>query len=524
MTDIDYLEEQARVATHREEGGITLGRVVRILRDYATPIALAMLAAAVGYVVLAIIYILLQPVERNTRLAFRLDFPGAATGMYPNGLKFIGSDIIDSPVLRAAFEANQLDRYISFPDFARSVVVLEANAAMEQLARTYEAKLANPKLSPVERDRIEAEYENKRDSLQKNEWALILTTRDGLTRVPPAVAAKTLNDILRLWAEFAAQTRQVLLHRVPLVSAAALQRIEPENGDPFGSLLALRTGAVELRTNITALGELPGSEVVRSTKRKASLRELEMEITQLERTRIEFLIADVLQSPTINRGRAAALVESQLAYDRRRLAAVEERVAVMRTTLEDYVRTSQQQGPAPAPPAGQDAPSQNQGTIVVSDDFIERVVGLAQNAADRAYRQRQVDEIRTAALLAVPVRSGVTYQEQLLSEVRSGGASASAIPAAQIAAERDRLAQRLGQIATDLIEIRDVLSRSLNASGQMYTITSPVVAVTERGVSLQRLALGGILAVILVTLLAMAAAFIHYRLQSEESEEHAHPA
>lgn len=523
MTDIDYLEEQARVASHREEGGISIARVVRILRDYAAPIALAMLAAAVGYVVLAIIYILLQPVERNTRLAFRLDFPGAATGIYPNGLKFIGSDIIDSPVLRAAFDANQLDRYMSFPDFARSVVVLEANAAMEQLARTYEAKLSNPKLSPVERDRIETEYDNKRESLQKNEWALILTTRDGLTRVPPAVASKTLHDILRLWADFAAKTRQVLLHRVPLISAAALERLEPENGDPFAGLLALRIGALELRSNITALSDLPGAEVVRSTKRNASLRELELELTQIERTRIEFLVADVLHTPTIDRARAASLIESQLAYDRRKLVASEERVAVMRKSLEDYVRTTQQQAPAPDTPTRDDAKPQPSDTIVLSDNFIERVVDLAQNAADRVYRQRQVDEIRAAALGTVPLRSVVAYQEQLLRDVRSGG-SGGAVPMAQITAERQRIAQRLGQIATDLIEIRSVLSRSLNASGQMYTITSPVVAVTERGVSMTRLALGGILAVLLVALLAVAAAFIHYRLQSEEPEAHTRPA
>ncbi|MEA2462589.1 MAG: hypothetical protein QOJ98_336 [Acidobacteriota bacterium] len=523
MTDIDYLEEPTRVPSHREEGGLTLGRVVRILREYATPIALAMLAAAVGYVVLAIIYILLQPVERNTRLGFRLDFPGAATGMYPNGLKFIGSDIIDSPVLRAAFDANQLDRYMSFPDFARSVVVLEANAAMEQLARTYEAKLSNPKLSPVERDRIEAEYNNKRESLQKNEWALILTTRDGLTRVPPVVASKTLNDILRLWAEFAAKTRQVLLHRVPLVSAAALARLEPDQDDPFGSLLALRTAAVELRNNITALSDLPGAEVVRSTTRNASLRELELELTQIERTRIEFMVADILHTPTINRARAAALIDSQLAYDRRKLEAVEERVVVMRTALEDYVRTSQQL-PAATTSAGEDGPNPTPDTIVLSDNFIERVVDLAQNAADRTYRQRQVDDIRSAALLQVPLRSVVAYEEQLLRDIRASGAGGSVVPAAQVEADRARIAQRLGQIATDLIQIRDVLSRSLNASGQMYTITSPVVAVTERGVSMQRLALGGILAVILVTLLAVAAAFIHYRLQSEQSEANARAA
>lgn len=522
MTDIDYLEEQTRAARRDDEGGITVNRILQMLRTYATPILLATLATAVAYVVLAVVYILMQPVERTTRLAFRLEFPGAATGTYPNGVKFSGSDIIDTPVLRAAFDANQLGRYMSFPDFSRSVVVLEANAAIEQLARTYEAKLSNPKLSTVERDRIEAEYDNKRESLQKNEWALILTTREGLTRVPPSAASKALTDILRLWAEFAAKTRQVLMHRVPLVSAEAVHRLAGDNTDPFTALLALRTAAVELHSNIKALSDLPGAEVIRSSRRNASLRELELELRQVERTGIEFLIADVLRSGTIDRDRAAALIESQLAYDRRALAAAEERVRVMRTALEDYARTTGKQPNLPA--EREESPEKGaQETVVLSDTVIERVVSLAQNAADRAYRQRQVDELRAAALQTVPLRSAVAYQEQLLSEVRSSGSGGGAIRSAQLVAERTRIAQTLGLIATDLMQIRGVLSRSLTASGQMYTVTSPVVAVTERSVSLQRIALGGMLTVLLAAFFAVAVAFVHHRLQSDDRQPHARP-
>lgn len=515
MTELDYLEETHTVATEGEDR-VTLMTIVRVLRSYATPILLSVLAAIVAYIILAVIYLLVSPTQRNTRLGFRLEFPGADVGQYPNGVKFSGGDIIDTPVLRAAFDANQLDRYISFSDFSRSVVVLETNGAVEQLAREYEAKLANPKLSPIERQRLEAEYDQKRDSLRKNEFSLILTTREGLTRIPPSVAAKTLSDILRIWAEFAAKTRQVLAHRVPLVSEQALSRLGTSDRDLLGSLLALRTTALELQTNIDDLKKLPGAEVIRSTKRDSSLRELELELAQIERNGIEFMITEVLRNGVIDRSRAAAMIDAQLEFDRRALQASEERVNVLRTALEDY---AQQRGESvkDVAEAGQTqtATPPNENAVVLSDSFLERIVALAQDAADRSYRQRQVEEIKMAALAAVPLRSTVAYEERLLQDLRSGAAVSRSVSVDTLTAERDRIVQRLGSIAEDLMDIRSILSRSLTASGQMYTVTAPPVAVTERSVSLSRLALGGILIVILTALAAIAAAFIHHRMQIE---------
>ncbi|HEX8616723.1 MAG TPA: hypothetical protein VF911_03960 [Thermoanaerobaculia bacterium] len=517
MTDVQSLEH--RPDSVDSSGGLSLTYVARILRQYAAPILLTIAAVAVGYVLLATLYILSRPVQRNTTLGFRLEFPGAEDGKYPNGLPFNSSDIVDSSVLRAAYDANQLERFMTFSDFTSSIVVLEANSALNELAREYEARLGNPKLSAVERDRLESEYAQKRESLRKNEWALTLTTRDGLTRVPPSASSKTLADILRLWADFSAKTRQVLVHRVPLIGGAALQRLSAETPDPLSSLLALRTASVELESNIENLSRLPGAEVVRSPKRNASLRDLELELAQVERTGIEFLISDVLRSGTIDRGRAAAMIESQLAFDRRELAAAEERVRVLRVAFEDYTRSTRQAAKAAAPAVSEPtAPPEESVVSAVSDSFIDRIVNLAQDAADRSYRQRQIDDIRMAALAAVPIRSAVAYQEQMLADVRSAGGAGGRIPPAQIAAERTRIAQKLGTIADDLTQVRGVLSRSLTASGQMYTVTSPVVSVADRSVSLQRLAVGGILLTVLAALAAIAAAFLHHRMQTERRQ------
>jgi hypothetical protein len=213
------------------------------------------------------------------------------------------------------------------------------------------------------------------------------------------------------------------------------------------------------------------------------------------------------------------MIESQLAFDRRELAAAEERVRVLRVAFEDYTRSTRQAAKAAAPAVSEPtAPPEESVVSAVSDSFIDRIVNLAQDAADRSYRQRQIDDIRMAALAAVPIRSAVAYQEQMLADVRSAGGAGGRIPPAQIAAERTRIAQKLGTIADDLTQVRGVLSRSLTASGQMYTVTSPVVSVADRSVSLQRLAVGGILLTVLAALAAIAAAFLHHRMQTERRQ------
>lgn len=507
--DSDYLEERPGVADAREPR-LTITAIFRTLHTYRLQIVLTTVAVALAYLLGSVVYVLRSPAERYTTLGFRLEFTGAEIGQYPNGLKFSGSEIIDTTVLRAAFDANELDQYMSFSDFSRSVIVLEANAAAEQLAREYEAKLDNPRLSAVERERLEAEYIQKRDSLRKNEYSLTLTTREGIKKVPSPVASKTLADILRFWADFAAQSRQVLEHRVPLISGESVARLVDDQ-ELFASLLALRTTSLELTANIDALSKLPGAEVVRSSGRRASIRELELELVMVERAGIEFLLTDLMGSGVIDRRHAASLIEAQLAFDRRTLASAEERVAILRAALLDYVRD---RGVVPSS-ATLAASAAEPDSVVLSDTFIQRVVDLAQDAADRSYRQRQVEDIKQAALSVVPIRSAVEYQESLLAELASGSGGGRVT---DYEAERNRLARRLATIATDLIEIRAILSRSLTAPGQMYAVTNPAVSMIGRSVSTSRLILGGFLAVSFALIAAIAGAFLHRTLITESGE------
>jgi len=188
----------------------SISHLVHTVRKYSTVIIVSMIAVMILYAIAALAYYLRTPSRRVTSLQFRLIFPGANTGKYPNGLNFAPADITDTPVLLGVYRANHLDQFVPFEVFSNSVFVTSVNFEYQLLAMQYDARLSDPKLSPIDRDRIEREYQHKRDSLSKSDYAIAFTHQPG-TDVPPQVTRKVLSDILVAWARRAVYDRRIML-------------------------------------------------------------------------------------------------------------------------------------------------------------------------------------------------------------------------------------------------------------------------------------------------------------------------
>ena len=138
--------------------------------------------------------------ERLGTLEFRLLFEGASQGQYPNGTPFSSAEITSTPVLTDVFEMNELERYGSYDDFNNSVFVLQSNPELELLSYEYEAKLAAPELTPVDRAGIEEEFRTKREGLTDPRFSLNLREDARLSSISPSVVSKVLDDTLATWA------------------------------------------------------------------------------------------------------------------------------------------------------------------------------------------------------------------------------------------------------------------------------------------------------------------------------------
>jgi len=163
------------------------------------------IAATVGgvvtlYLVGVLLVLLIAPVERVGSVQFRLLFEGAEKGEYANGTPFSASEIVASPVLTEVFKANDLQRFGKYEDFEPSVFVLQSDLDLDLLSYEYRARLADTKLSPVDRTRIEEEFRRKRDALLDPVYTISMRRQERLKTLPRDLMNKVLLDILATWA------------------------------------------------------------------------------------------------------------------------------------------------------------------------------------------------------------------------------------------------------------------------------------------------------------------------------------
>jgi len=314
---------------------MSISHFVRTLQAYAPAILLSLSAIAVLYVIIAVALYVFSPAQRVTTQQFRLDFEGASEGSYPNGIKFSSSDITSTPILLKVFQENHLDRFTTFLNFSRAIFVLESNLDYQRLAADYQARLSDPKLSAIDRERILREWQAKAASINKNEYSLNwLRTRDS-DGVPESVVKKVLLDTLTGWARYAATEQHVLKYRLTVFSPQIIQESD-SNGELIIAIQMLRSKVYKILQNIDALKEVPGAELVRSPD-GMSLEEIRLRLEEIVRFRLEPLTGRVSAMGLIaNRPAAMRFMETQLAYDQRYLKATQDYADTIRQSFSVY--------------------------------------------------------------------------------------------------------------------------------------------------------------------------------------------
>lgn len=499
---------------------LSIRHLLGILSAYQRVIYLTLIAVAIAYALVALVVFLARPTERITAQQFRLDFEGAAEGKFPNGLKFSTTDVVNPNILLKVYRQNELARYMAFPNFSRSVFVLESNRAYDLLAAEYQARLADPKLSPVDRERLQGEFEQKRAAISKNEYALNYVRLERVEKIPEPIVRKTLVDILSSWSEYAMKDQDVLAYRVAVLSPDILNPTAVENGDPMIETQMLRTRTVRLLDNLAQLQKLPGAELARGGASRMSLAEVRLRMEEIQRYRIEPLVSRVASS-----GTATALtmrfLQDQLDYDTRQLTAARRRAESLRDTLAVYEQTATA-GRSPVSTSGSQAPPRgaNGGDTVmpqINDSFIDRMVDLAQKSADAKYRQKIVDDYRNATDEVIPLEQAVNYDQDLINTVRTSGGSKmdAAAVSNEIAGTRAELRVLVGRMN----EIYREISKNVYSTGQLITVTAPPTTRVTRAVDLPRLALWGVVVMLLAIPLTIIGVLIHNRVREEAVEE-----
>jgi hypothetical protein len=509
---------------------MTISHLVHTLRDYTPAILLAMAAIGVFYVIVSVSIYVFSPAQRITSQQFRLDFEGASEGFYPNKIKFSSGDITSTPILLRVFQENHLDRFLTFPSFSRSLFVLEANLDYEKLAAEFQSRLADPRVSAIDRERIMREWQAKAASIAKNDYSLNWLRTPDTARVPESVAKKVLLDTLAGWANYAATEQHVLKYRMSILSPAIIQTIDT-NGELVVAIQELRSKIYKVLQNIDDLRTVPGTELVRSND-GMSLEEVRIRLEEIVRFRLEPLTGRVSASGLIaNRPATLQFLESQLAYDQRYLKATQDAADIIRQAAAVY--SLDQRGFMPdnatttAPSSREQSrvqPPQRSDTVMpqISDTFLDRLVTLTSQSNDIQYRQKLVDDYRHAAQEVIPLQQSVSYDQEVLTQIRQTAATPGSVQAAEVRNEIEEARAEVKQLVSRVNNIYDGISNNLSPSKELYTLTAPPVVRTEHARSLGQLALYGVAVLALSLPVVIILCLIHARIREEEaSESHA---
>jgi len=504
---------------------ISISHLMRTLRGYLPVIVLTLLSVTILYALVVVAYMLIKPSQSVTSVRFRLNFTGADKSTYPNGQRFNASSIISTPVLLKVYRANDLGRFCTFTIFSRSIVVLEANPALERLNTEYQARMADPKLTPVDRDRLAREFDAKRDSLGKNEYTLNYTRAAG--SIPEHLVRKTLSDILVTWANDAENEQSLLDFPMAVLSPNILNVSSAEANDPMISLLLLRSNIGRVLLNIHELELVPGASVIRTPTQHMSLLEIRLRLEDTLRFRVEPLL-NVVRSSGLVRNPAAMIqfLETQINYDERTLHDMQQRSDAIRNALSVYAMSSpgaEEARSAAAQPSGTREVKGGGDTVtpIVNETFLDRLVALSNQTDEVRYRQKAADEYHRATLAIIPAEQAVAYDKELLEMMKRSPSTGASTSAAQIQGDIDSIRSESRALVAQVNEIYQVLSRTMNPASQVYSVTQAPTTNIQRTGDLRRGILGLLLVVLLTLPITVIVCLLHNRVREEEREEEA---
>ena len=482
MPGHEFRTPQSHLEPSKEQ--ISLGHISAVLKRYRPAISTALLAIIVLYALVAIMLYLFGPTQHVTNLPFRVVFEGADAGRYPNGMEYNSTEITATPILQKVYTENGLQRYVKFSDLKSSVFVIERNRDLERLALEYDAKLSDPKTSPIDRDRIEKEYDPKKGSIRRTDYALSMVVDDRSKAIPAPIRVQVLSSILSSWADQAMNEKGAGRYRLPVLSRNILgPESAQESRDYLVAIDILRTKVNRIINTIDQMLAVRGAEVLASGKERITLPEIRANLEDTRRFRLEPLMSMIKQH-RLSRNFPVALefLQSQLETALRRRDQERSRVDILRRSLELYTQrtatpVTDSQGTKGAIAGGQQVISQ------VDKSFVDQLSDLISQKRDIEYRQRLVDNLNIAAInQLLPAETEASYYEALVQSMKSSTATGPPSPELEktIQSEYQKALGETYRAADQVSDIYALLSKNLNPGLIVYTLTDPVEQTTAR--------------------------------------------
>jgi hypothetical protein len=505
------------------EEQFSLRPLFRTVWSYRHFIAAVVSGVSIIFAVAALVIYMRQPIERHSGIEFRLIFDGAERSQYPSGVAFGPADIIASPVLSNVYEINDLKRYWTFDQFKNGIYILESSADLELLTLEYQSKLSDTKLTTAERVTLEEQFRQRREALRTPQYKLSFAAPAGSLRVPDALMAKVLNDVLATWADEAATRKGALSYQVRVLSPNILRK-DTDNAEGFIVRLdILRSHIDRINANIDSLLDLPGATTTRVDETRISLPEIRANLEDTLRYDLEPLMTAVRVSGIDTAaGPTGRYLDNRLFDVQQRKLQAENTAKALQESLQVYTSARAPIGGQPLGVGDASKPGGVASGLIpqVSESFLTGLVALANDSGDREYRQGLTSQIIQEERKALALNREAAYYQELRRPIGAagGGVQRSAVTREGIEARLKLINAAVMRAMEQVAHVYAEISlRNLTPRTALYQMTSPFVINTVRGITLRDVALYGVLTLMGTLVLVPLGCIVHHYVRRELS-------
>ena len=501
------LEVHSPAETHFERfdgEGIALWPMVMKLWNSRRMIGLALGCALLVFLLGLIFVYVWFPDQKIAQVGFHLLFEGAEKGEYPNGMLFGPTDITSDQVTNKVYAANNLSQYGKFADFKKSLFVQQDNRRLESLEAEFRGKLADAKLTPVDRQRLEREFAAQSINMASADFKLVFVRGERFRKMPETLVYKILNDILIAYAEDADKVKGALKYRISVPTRNILRRDIIDEEDYIISLDMIRTAIQRVQTALTAIKPIPGADIVRVGTTSFGLVDLQSSLEDLTKFRLNPLVSLVRATgASKNAALAAQYLRNQQVMLNLDREAAERTVKVYDDNLRKYL---QQRSSASSESAGSGAQPSGLGGMgnvpalipQLGDSFFDRLIELGQKGEDTVYRQDMVNKSIESGMDLVEIEKEVAYYKDLISIFENASKRIDSVVQKNFLsifqAKYTKILDELLVTIDSLNLFYDTLSqRNLNPATELIRVTIPPSVSTESSVSGKRVRLAAIL-------------------------------
>jgi hypothetical protein len=502
----------------RPDDVISLKPYFETLWSYRRVIAVGVLGAATFYLVVVLLVFLTSPTERLSSVPFRLLFDGAEKGEYPNGTQFSASEIVAGPVLTEVFKINDLQRFGKYDDFKDTLFVLQSNLDLDLLGYEFQGRLADTRLTPVDRSRIEEEFRRKREALVDPVYSLNIRRHERLSTMPSDLVNKVLLDVLAVWAKQADERKGATKYNVDVLSPGILQRQMLDQEDYLVAIDIMRAKTARVLSTLDEMDKLPGAKAIRVGEDRVTVAEVRAGLEDVVRFKLEPLLGLIRSEGITKNSRALSVyATNQLFQLRQEQLQAAARVSALQASVREF---STQRGLSGGDAGtGASGPTGSPGGTItpqLDQTFLDRLMNLSIAKDEFEYRRKITDRIIDESEVVAARAREAAYYEDLAKELRASSGRTVGSPEA-VALIKTRSAQAFEEIVRGIektaLIYKDLSALNLNPSSTVFAITGPFTQQTVRPVALRTVGLYLVLVLMLAITVVPIGCLIHHALR-----------